>query len=326
MHSSHVCVRCGAVAPADNGWCGKCGLRFGAPTEAPDGLERATAFAQTAAGPDSATGRTCPSCGARLADRADWCSKCGQSRIALFATSAIPVAAGRMSGGTPAARGLSLSAKAVIGASLVVSLMVVGSIAASYARTGTGAGSSGPATTTLMGAVGSGSESSVVPTSPEAASSGSGVPAGPVPSGAASGTSKPPSAAPTAAPSAAPTAAPTASQPAAPTAAPTASKAAATPTPAPASLAVDIASLPASMAANATVTLVVVTSPGASCKVQLKDHGGKLSLADGLKKKAVADASGPCRGRGSWRPSQRRAPRPSRSSAPSARSPRPRAR
>ena len=46
------------------------------------------------------------------------------------------------------------------------------------------------------------------------------------------------------------------------------------------------------MAANAAVTLVVVTSPGASCKVQLKDKGGKLSLADGLKKKQTADAFG----------------------------------
>lgn len=50
--------------------------------------------------------------------------------------------------------------------------------------------------------------------------------------------------------------------------------------------------MPNSIAANATVTLVVVTSPGATCKAQVKDHGGKLSLAAGLKKKQTADATG----------------------------------
>jgi hypothetical protein len=46
------------------------------------------------------------------------------------------------------------------------------------------------------------------------------------------------------------------------------------------------------MTPNTTVSVVVVTSPGASCTVKVKDHGGKLSLADGLKKKQVAGSSG----------------------------------
>lgn len=53
-----------------------------------------------------------------------------------------------------------------------------------------------------------------------------------------------------------------------------------------------MAGLPASIRVGETVTLVVTTAPGASCKVQVKYPGGKLSLADGLKKKQTADANG----------------------------------
>jgi hypothetical protein len=38
--------------------------------------------------------------------------------------------------------------------------------------------------------------------------------------------------------------------------------------------------------------VVVVTVPGATCRIKAKDHAGALSGAAGLKKKQVADSSG----------------------------------
>lgn len=277
MQSARVCARCGAAIVADNGWCDRCGLRRGAPAELSDALA-ATPLARAAGAPERTAGQTCASCGAQLDDRADWCRECGQTRIALFAAPATRAASNLRSEPTLSSHGLSRSAKAAIGASLLVAVAVVGSMAASYERTDTGGAASGPATTTLMGAAASGSGavsgSAGMPSSisPSATSTGSQASAAPLPSIAVSGTLGPPTPA--------------------PTAAPTASQAAATPTPAPSAFAVDIASLPASMTPNTTVSVVVVTSPGASCTVKVKDHGGKLSLADGLKKKQVAGSSG----------------------------------
>jgi hypothetical protein len=62
--------------------------------------------------------------------------------------------------------------------------------------------------------------------------------------------------------------------------------------PAAAALALDIASLPAPVAANASATLVATTSPGATCKIKVKYHSGKSSTAPGLLKKQVAGATG----------------------------------
>jgi len=78
-----------------------------------------------------------------------------------------------------------------------------------------------------------------------------------------------------------------------PTVPPSSGQASPTPTPTQtAPLDVGIASLPASVAANSSVTVVVTTSPGATCRVKVKDHAGVLSGAAGLKKKQVADSSG----------------------------------
>jgi hypothetical protein len=63
-------------------------------------------------------------------------------------------------------------------------------------------------------------------------------------------------------------------------------------TPDPAAPALDITSLPASVAANESVTLTAVTAPNASCKVKAKFSGGKASLAPGLSKKQTADTAG----------------------------------
>jgi hypothetical protein len=70
----------------------------------------------------------------------------------------------------------------------------------------------------------------------------------------------------------------------------------ATPSDAPTSsgttLAVDITSLPSTVSANSTVTLVAATAPGASCQAKVKFHSGKPSTAPGLAKKQTADATG----------------------------------
>jgi hypothetical protein len=53
-----------------------------------------------------------------------------------------------------------------------------------------------------------------------------------------------------------------------------------------------ITGLPDSIAVSSPVTLVAYTTPGATCLVKVKYHGGKASLAPGLQKKQVADATG----------------------------------
>lgn len=69
----------------------------------------------------------------------------------------------------------------------------------------------------------------------------------------------------------------------------------ATPTPAPTAgvvLFVEITALPGSASVASQVTLDAATLPGASCTAKVNGHSGKASLAPGLKKKQVADASG----------------------------------
>jgi ribosomal protein L40E len=288
MHSAGVCSRCGEVVPAGAGWCGRCELPRGVsaayesaraepgyPRQLPWGSSSPTATQPPpAATTSAASDQRCAACGARLADGAYWCSKCGQSRVAFAVAPVTPVAPSGRVGPTPRSHVLSRSALAGIGASLAAAVLVLAAIGGNSGTTGSGALPSGPATTMLIGAAGvSGSVSVLAPTSESAASAGSSIPTVPPASSAKPAITEPPSASAT---------------PVRATATPTLAE---TPSDSTA-LALDITGLPASVASNATVTLVVVTSPGATCDVKVKYHSGKLSLAPGLAKKQVADSAG----------------------------------
>lgn len=183
---------------------------------------------------------------------------------------------------------------AALGAVFIFVIMAVGALAANSGRTGSGVVAGGSGTNGLV-AAGSGSASGSAGTSAGAASAGSAsagaasassqfstTPLGP---GNTSDATRPATTAPAGSPGASTGVPPSASI--------SSGQTAATPAPTTATaLGVDMAGLPASIRVGETATLVVTTAPGASCKVQVKYPGGKLSLADGLKKKQTADANG----------------------------------
>jgi ribosomal protein L40E len=237
-----------------------------------------------AAATSGTLGQVCSSCGALLPAGAYWCGECGQSLIAFTAAPpAGAAAAGAVArlrkGATRRSIRLSYSAVAGIGASLAASVLVLATISGSFGMAGTGVSPSGPSTPGVVAAARN-SQSATTPgsTSNGVASASAPVSVSPLASGAHAAPTPPPTTAPT---SVAATNAPTAAAPTPPAS-----------TPAPAGLALDIASLPAAVAATTTATVVATTSPGAMCKIKVKYHSGKSSTAPGLLKKKVADATG----------------------------------
>ena len=228
-----------------------------------------------AAGTAGTFGQTCASCGALLEAGAYWCGECGQSLIALAAAKGIVSAApGRAARGLPSI-GLSYSGMAGIAAAAATGILVIATVGGGFWATGPGTSAGGSPTPNSLAAAGE-SQSFYVqtPTSQAAASASLQSSAPPLGSSARPASATPP-------------ASPRGSVPAA-TAAPTSAET----TPTPAALAVEITRLPASIAVNSTATVIAVTTPGATCQIKVKYHSGKSSLAPGLLKKQVADATG----------------------------------
>jgi len=306
MRSPQGCPRCGAIVPANTGWCGECGLSRGA-TAGLQAAEHQPNPASVTRGPPTQTpspgsfGPVCAGCGAKLDDRAYWCERCGQSRISLAITPVAPAASRSRRSAMPVSRRLSASAMAGIGAFAGVLVIVLAALGGGYGAAGIlGAPSASPTTARVGAAGGSPGASDLALASagePSASEPSAGEPSAGKPSAGAIGSAAPLGSDSTAAgsPVVTPTTSPGAATatPAAPTlAAPTLAAPSAGPSASDGTLTVDITGLPDTVSANATTTLVATTAPGASCQAKVKFQSGKPSTAPGLAKKQTADATG----------------------------------